>query len=83
MQSYIHIVAETFQDYDPNRLFFSEKMFKPMRYMQPFILLGEPYSLAKLKDLGYKTFSDYWDDSYDEILDDDLRLKAALDTAKK
>ena len=83
MQSYIHIVAETFQDYDPNRLFFSEKMFKPMRYMQPFILLGEPYSLAKLKDLGYKTFSDYWDESYDEILDDELRLKAALDTAKK
>lgn len=81
-QTYIHIVAETFQDYDPHRLFFSEKMFKPMRYMQPFILLAEPFALKKLKELGYLTFGDYWDESYDEILDDEERLKAALDSAK-
>ena len=80
--SYIHIVAETFQESHPNRLFFSEKIFKPMWYMQPFILLGEPGALAKLQELGYKTFGDYWDESYDNIEDDEERLKQALQSAK-
>ena len=80
--SYIHIVAETFQASHPNRLFFSEKIFKPMKYMQPFILLGEPGALAKLHELGYQTFGDYWDESYDDIEDDEERLKQALQTAK-
>ena len=80
--SYLHIVGETFQKSHPNRLFFSEKVFKPMRYMQPFILLGEPGALAKLRELGYQTFGDYWDESYDDIENDEERLKQALQTAK-
>lgn len=80
--SYLHIVAETFQESHPNRLFFSEKVFKPMWYMQPFILLGEPGALAKLHEFGYQTFGEYWDESYDDIEDDEERLKQALQTAK-
>jgi hypothetical protein len=29
-------------------------------------MLGQPYTLKHLNDIGFKTFSEYWDESYDE-----------------
>jgi hypothetical protein len=56
-------------------LFFSEKTFKPIYNLQPFLFLGNPFSLKKLKEFGYKTFSDWWDESYDEEIDYLKRIK--------
>ena len=56
-------------------LFFSEKTFKPIYNLQPFLFLGNPYSLKKLKEFGYKTFSDWWDESYDDEIDYLKRIK--------
>jgi|TARA_B110000858_G_C17804405_1_gene477106 hypothetical protein len=58
-----------------NQLFLSEKTFKPIFNLQPFLLYGNQYSLHHLQELGYKTFSDYWDESYDHIGDYHVRLK--------
>ena len=80
--SYIHVVTETFGHYKHDRLFFSEKVYKPMMFLQPFILIGEPFALKALKEFGYKTFSDFWDESYDEILHDGDRLFAATEIIK-
>lgn len=52
----------------------SEKTLKPIGYMKPFILVAPPYSLEYLRTLGYKTFSDYWDESYDTETDHQLRM---------
>lgn len=60
---------------NPDELFFSEKTFKPIYNMHPFLFLGNPYSLKKLREFGYKTFSNWWDESYDEELDYLLRIK--------
>lgn len=57
------------------QLFFSEKTFKPIFNLQPFLLYGNQYSLQYLQELGYKTFNDYWDESYDQIEDSHIRLK--------
>lgn len=63
--SFINIVTETC--YDINEIiFFSEKIYKPIYACQPFILVGCHQSLKIFKDMGYKTFSDWWDESYDE-----------------
>ena len=32
----------------------------------PFIIVGSQGSLRKLKDIGYKTFDDFWDEGYDD-----------------
>ena len=56
-------------------LFFSEKTFKPIYNLHPFIFLGNPFSLKKLKELGYKTFNRWWDESYDEEIDYLKRIK--------
>lgn len=71
---FLSIVSETHTD--SGTLFFSEKMWKPIYACQPFILFGNPYSLKKLRELGYKTFGEFWDESYDEIEDLYERLLA-------
>ena len=76
--SFLHICPETYQYYREGRLFFSEKIWKPMMFMQPFVLIGEPFMLRTLNELGYKTFSDIIDESYDEIVDNEQRLTQAV-----
>lgn len=76
-QSYLHIVIET----SVQSVFFSEKTFKPIRYFQPFVLIGGAGSLKKLKELGYKTFEDYIDEEYDNIIDNQERIEYAVKSA--
>lgn len=45
---------------------FSEKVYQPMWYKKPYILVAPPHTLAILKQEGFKTFSDFWDESYDD-----------------
>lgn len=73
--SYLHVVAETFGSGD--QTFFSEKIFKPMIYFQPFVLIGAHNDLARLQELGYKTFDGLINESYDTIENDEQRLLAA------
>ena len=47
----------------------SEKVYKPIS-TQPFVVFGRPGVLKHLKELGFKTFPDMFDESYDEIKDD-------------
>lgn len=79
--SYLYIVTETFF-HEQDTLFLSEKIFKPMMFLQPFIVFGRPGTIKLLKDLGYKTFSDFWDESYDDEVDDKIRLYKAISIAK-
>lgn len=58
---------------EPTR-FLSEKTFKPMLYVQPFIMISVPKTLELLRNLGFKTFHPYIDESYDDELDDSKRM---------
>lgn len=66
------VVTETQYAQLPGNI--SEKTLRPINYMKPFILVAPPRSLEYLRTFGYKTFSDYWDESYDLILDHQQRL---------
>lgn len=46
---------------------YSEKTFQSMWYKKPFVLGAPPHTLKLLKEHGFKTFSDFWDESYDDI----------------
>jgi len=54
----------------------SEKTLAPMMMLRPFIVVGPAYTLSYLHDLGFKTFSEFWDEGYDRVLDPSLRLLA-------
>lgn len=66
-QSYCHIVLETHFDADGSGgAFLTEKTFKAIKHGQPFIIIGAAGSLAKLRELGYRTFDHALDNSYDQ-----------------
>jgi len=67
LKSFLNIVTETL--YDSDSIFISEKTYKPIYLCQPFIIFGNPFTLNKLHELGYKTFNNWWDESYDSELD--------------
>lgn len=75
--TFLNIVNESLVN--NNCVFFSEKIFKPIYMCQPFILFGNPYSLTKLKQIGYKTFDKWWDESYDNETDFTIRLEKIVD----
>jgi hypothetical protein len=73
LNSCINIVTET--SFENNELFVSEKVLKPILMFQPFIMLGPYHYLKHIKErYGFKTFSEFWDESYDEIEDYRERL---------
>lgn len=64
-------------------IFFSEKIFKPIYYKQPFILVSTPGSLKKLREFGYWTFDKWIDESYDEEQDFNKRMKMIMDEVER
>lgn len=64
--SYCHIVIETHFDADQSGgAFLTEKTFKPIKHGQPFVIVGAAGTLQALRDLGYRTFDQAIDNSYD------------------
>ena len=71
----IHIVAETVFD---QKIHLTEKIFKPMAMMQPFIVFAGPGALRYLQRYGFRTFDSVWDESYDDEVNDSCRLKKVI-----
>jgi hypothetical protein len=83
INSYLHIVSETYFNDKQDRMFFSEKIIKPIVFMRPFVLFGPHNSLNYFRSLGYKTFGGFIDESYDDIRDYTKRFHAACNSIKK
>jgi hypothetical protein len=81
LNSCINLVTET--SFELNELFISEKVFKPIINYQPFIVFGPYRYLEKLRSYGYKTFGDFWDESYDNIEDPKMRFFALLEIVRE
>lgn len=65
--SWVSVISEaSFGDSD-GTVFLSEKIFKPIACLHPFIVVGNKNSLAHLRELGYKTFNGFIDESYDSL----------------
>jgi hypothetical protein len=70
-ESYINIVNETSFNFGSGKFpFISEKTFHhPIINLQPFIVIGNPFTLKTLRDLGFKTFSPLINEDYDDCTD--------------
>jgi hypothetical protein len=64
-------------------IFMSEKIFKPIMNLQPFLVLGPPATLASLRVLGYETFDGLVDESYDVQFDPTARFMMVMDELRK
>ena len=76
-----HLVNETvFYD---SKLHLTEKVFKPIVALRPFILVAAPGNLAYLRSYGFETFSRWIDESYDDEKDPSRRLDLIADQMEK
>jgi hypothetical protein len=76
-QTAYSLIAET--NFHNNYVFFTEKTVKPILGRRLFIMLGNRFSLRRLKELGFKTFSDIIDESYDDVELVEQRMNKALE----
>lgn len=76
-QSYFQIIIETHFDADQSGgTFITEKTWKPIKYGQPFVVIGPVGTLQALRDDGYRVFDSVLDNSYDTITDNTQRYIA-------
>ena len=75
LDTYLHLTSETKFDTgdDP---FFSEKTYRPLMNLQPFIYIGNHHALEKLHNMGFKTFYPYINEDYD--LEEDPKKRMAM-----
>lgn len=80
-RSGVQLVVESVMEYPYP--YFTEKTWKSIMYSRPFILASTPRSLQRIKDFGFKTFHDFWDESYDNIENTSERICAIADIIEK
>lgn len=71
-QSFLYVCTETVFNYPT--VYLTEKSFKGITAKRPFVILGAPGSVNKLKEFGFMTFDQWWDESYDAEMSDQVRL---------
>lgn len=59
------IVNETF--FTGHTFFPTEKTTRPLLSMNPFVVHGPIHYLKRLRYLGFKTFSNFWNEDYDNL----------------
>ena len=74
-KAYCEFLFETELDSPSGEVFLSEKINKPLKYMYPFVFVGESHSLELVHNLGFKTFDKWWDESYDKVQNSDKRIE--------
>ena len=72
IDSYFYICTETFVHGEHKSL--TEKVFKPIANFQPFLFVAYPGALALLRRLGFRTFSPFINESYDDEPNEGNRL---------
>ena len=74
--SYIDVVtmASSHSTEDSPRVYIDEKLYKSFACMKPFLIVGQYRTLETLKKLGFKTFSEWIDESYDTEVDYGIRM---------
>lgn len=78
--SLISVVTET--TFDTQALQVSEKTYKPILYKIPFIIVNSPGALKYLQKSGYKTFSNFFDEGYDDIINPRERVERIANLCK-
>lgn len=89
MRSDAYFASPGVPEFNPNvklrpnyRTEVSEKIFKPLAFQHPFIVYGSEGTLRYLKDTGFETFDNLWDEAYDSITSDSDRFDAVTNLVK-
>jgi hypothetical protein len=74
-KTYFSIVTSTFSlSKEEPSVGFTEKEIKPILYKHPFLINNLPGALKHLRSMGFLTFGKWFDESYDDEIDDFERM---------
>ena len=76
----VYIVTETVFHYPYPWI--SEKTIKGFLSKRPMIIVGAPYTLKTLKELGFSTFDSLWSEKYDQMESPSDRMAEIIDLIK-
>jgi hypothetical protein len=79
-EAFVYVGLETVAEYPEPYL--SAITFKSIFQKRPFILFAPPGQLSYIKDLGFKTFDQFWSEEYDAIIDLEERTDAIVNVLK-
>jgi len=75
-QTSLELVVETLgRRGDTDTFYPTEKTFKPMAMNHPFMILAPRNHLKNIREMGFRTFGEHWDESYDQLQDLDARCE--------
>lgn len=78
--AFLWIASETKKTQDG--ICITEKTWKAIAYGSPFCINGDSGSLRYLKEIGFKTFDNFWDESYDHEDNDITKIKKITNIVK-
>ena len=70
--SFLVIVTETDHNVNTAVPFLSEKIWKPLIGMRPFVCLGDKGTIKSLKEAGFETFNNFFGLDNDDLTVDDI-----------
>jgi len=80
----VYFMVVTEDVFNSESMFFSQTTYKPIVSLTPFIMFGSPYMMKNLREVqGFKTFSPWIDESYDEEENHEKRLYMIVDEIKR
>lgn len=72
--TFFSLILESYYVQD-KPIFCTEKTYKPLAFCHPFQIISNPNFLQSLKNDGFETFDNLFDESYDKIADIDEKIK--------
>jgi hypothetical protein len=81
INSYFYVAAETYVH--PPYKSMTEKIFKPIANYNPFLVVSFAGALEELRNLGFRTFSGFIDESYDKEPDSTRRMAMVAAEVKR
>jgi len=80
----VYFMVVTEDVFNSESMFFSQTTYKPIVSLTPFIMFGSPYMMKNLREVqGFKTFSPWIDESYDEEENHEKRLYMIVNEIKR
>tara|TARA_B100001057_G_scaffold207381_1_gene208081 strand:+ start:2708 stop:3751 length:1044 start_codon:yes stop_codon:yes gene_type:complete len=75
------IVSET--NDNNNEIFMTEKIWKPILAQHVFVVHGNHLYLQKLREMGFRTFNNYFEEAYDLDRDPNMRINTIVDVCDR
>jgi len=69
--SFVNLISPQFIEDSPlsylSSHYIPDEVYTSIFNFQPFIIVGKKYMLKRLRRIGFVTFNDWWDESYDSL----------------